>query len=65
MIFLPIGFSTSDDTVEDEFKKAIQSLMTEGLIEYVIPGKPNSRLQKYRLTERGRSRLVHSEDGSG
>ena len=42
-------------SVSGGFKKAIQSLMTEGLIEYVIPGKPNSRLQKYRLTERGRS----------
>jgi hypothetical protein len=25
-----------------------------GLLEYTIPGKPNSRLQKYRLTEKGR-----------
>ena len=31
--------------------------MTDGLIEYAIPEKPNSRLQEYRLTERGRSRL--------
>ena len=52
-------------SVSGGLKKAIQSLMTEGLIEYVIPGKPNSRLQKYRLTERGRSRLGYSEDGSG
>ena len=51
-------------SVSGGFKKAIQSLMTEGLIEYVIPGKPNSRLQKYRLTERGRTHLEHSEEGS-
>ena len=32
----------------------IEPALSAGLIEYTIPDKPNSRLQKYRLTEKGR-----------
>jgi len=35
-------------------KRDIKRLMDENLIEYTIPDKPISRLQKYRLTEKGR-----------
>jgi len=35
------------------FKRNLQELIDRGLIEYTIPGKPTSRLQKYRLTEKG------------
>ena len=51
-------------SVSGGLKRAIHSLMTDGLIEYAIPDKPNSRLQEYRLTERGRSRVEHHENGS-
>jgi len=33
----------------------IEPAMEAGLIEYTIPEKPNSRLQKYRLTEKGKA----------
>jgi hypothetical protein len=31
------------------------------LIEYTFPDKPNSRLQKYRLTEKGRAWLSRNQ----
>ncbi len=44
----------------DNFEKLYLSPALEaGLIEYTVPEKPNSRLQKYRLTEKGRA-LIHT-----
>lgn len=35
------------------FKRHIGPLLTEGLVEMTVPDKPNSKLQKYRLTDSG------------
>jgi ATP-dependent DNA helicase RecG len=35
-------------------KRTIKDLLENSLIEMTHPNKPNSRLQKYRLTEKGR-----------
>ncbi len=39
------------------FKRNIEPLITSGLVEMTVPGKPSSRLQKYRLTASGKARL--------
>ncbi|PIU19332.1 MAG: hypothetical protein COT18_08040 [Elusimicrobia bacterium CG08_land_8_20_14_0_20_59_10] len=40
------------------FKKGLQRLVDEHFVELTIPDKPNSRLQKYRLTDKGRQVLT-------
>lgn len=42
----------------------IDPALADCFIEYTIPDKPNSRLQKYRLTEKGRI-LLSSLKGEG
>ncbi|MDP2992315.1 MAG: Fic family protein [Deltaproteobacteria bacterium] len=39
-------------------ERYLKPALAEGLIEMTIPGKPNSRLQKYRLTDKGRRWLL-------
>lgn len=39
------------------FKRSIKYLLGAGNIEYTLPDKPNSRLQQYRLTDKGRALL--------
>jgi ATP-dependent DNA helicase RecG len=39
------------------FKRSLARLVEKRLLDLTIPDKPNSRLQKYRLTARGRSLL--------
>ena len=52
---LSIGLGQKE--ISGQLNKTIRVLLADQSIEYTIPGKPNSRLQKYRLTAKGRLRL--------
>ena len=58
-----ISIGLGHKSVSGRLNQAIRLLMDDKLIEYTIPEKPNNRLQKYRLTENGKSRLAESEEG--
>ena len=39
--------------IDGQLHAAVRDVVAQGLVEYTISGKPNSRLQKYRLTQAG------------
>ncbi len=54
-----IALILSLESKSGALKRSIKQLLEDGLIEYTIPDKPSSRLQKYRITDKGRA-LVES-----
>ena len=60
----PLKSSEIQELLEVKHRETFQRnyldrLLEAGLIERTIPEKPNSRLQKYRLTEKGRALVNH------
>jgi len=43
-------------------ERYLKPALVDGLIEMSIPDKPNTRLQKYRLTDKGRRWLVQRKE---
>jgi ATP-dependent DNA helicase RecG len=51
-------------SISGELHKQIKRLKTAGLIEMTMPQKPNSRLQKYRITDNGAALLAAMREGA-
>ena len=45
------------ETRTGNFKRSLDKLLQAAMLEMLIPDKPNSRMQKYRLTAKGRTWL--------
>lgn len=52
-----ISVNLGQKEISGQLNKVIRVLIDQGLIEYMLPDKPNSRLQKYRLTLAGQKAL--------
>ena len=46
--------------VSGQLNKVVRQLVTDRMIEYTLPDRPHSRLQRYRLTAKGRAAMTTS-----
>lgn len=56
--------SLGQKEISGQLNKVVRDLLKNELIAYTLPDKPTSRLQKYRLTRKGRTELADPKSGN-
>ena len=59
-----LSSSLGQKKISGQLNKVIRLLVTDGRVAYTIPDKPRSRLQQYRLTDKGRAAVATLEAGN-
>ena len=59
-----LSWSLGPRSVSGQLNKVVSGLLVDGSVGYTIPENPQSRLQKYRLTDAGRA-AVEGLSGGG
>ncbi len=49
-------------TISGQLNRVVRQLVAHGALEFALPDKPRSRLQKYRLTAKGKGRAIFLKD---
>ncbi len=63
MLKAEISKNFGQKTVSGQLNKVLRMLIADGSVNYTIPDKPGSRLQKYYLTEKGLTALSKPSTG--